>query len=122
MLMRRASVGLLLLLAVFCLCGAHVASAQQASLSEREKGILEVVVLDEKGEPLPEALVAVPGYRSTTGLNGTCQFGLLPGRYSVLVNKASYRGRRLMASVRPRETTTTQVQLQKLPVVRPQHK
>lgn len=120
--MRRASVGLLLLLAVFCLRGGHVASAQQASSSEREKGILEVVVLGEKGEPLPEALVAVPGYRSTTGLNGTCQFGLLPGRYSVLVNKASYRGRRLTASVRPRETTTTQVQLQKLPVVRPQHK
>jgi len=77
-----------------------------------------VIVVDESGERLSGAHVAVPGYRSTTGLNGTCRFSLLPGRYTVLVNKPGYRGRRVQAGVRPGETTTTQVLLRKLPSTR----
>ena len=74
-----------------------------------------MVVVDEEGKPLSGVLVSVPGYRSTTGLAGTCRFGLLPGRYAVLISKPGYRGRRVNAGVRPGETTTTRVTLQKLP-------
>jgi hypothetical protein len=71
-------------------------------------------------KPLPGVLVAVPGFRSTTGLGGTCRFGLLPGRYAVLIRKSGYRGRRVNAGVRPGETTTTRVTLQRLPSRAPQ--
>ena len=83
------------------------------------KGILDVVVTDQDGKPLSGALVAVPGYRSTTGLGGTCRFGLHPGRYAVLISKPGYRGRRVNAGVRPDETTTLRVVLQKLPTPTP---
>lgn len=101
--------------AMFCLSGAPGAHAQQSAPPARGKGILDVIVLDENGKPLPGVLVAVPGYRSTTGLGGTCRFGLLPGRYAVLISKAGYRGRRINAGVRPGETTSLRVRLQKLP-------
>jgi uncharacterized membrane protein len=96
------------------LCAAF-AQNQPKAPAQPEKGILDVVVLDEAGKPLPGVLVAVPGYRSTTGLAGTCRFGLLPGRYAVLIRKSGYRGRRVNAGVRPGETTTAHVTLQKLP-------
>lgn len=88
----------------------------------RGQGILDVEVLDEGGKPLKGVLVSVPGYRSITGLAGTCRFGLAPGRYPVLISREGYRGRRVNAGVRPGETTTTRVKLQKLPTVHPPKK
>ncbi len=88
----------------------------------RGQGILDVVVVGEEGKPLEGVLVSVPGYRSTTGLSGTCRFGLAPGRYPVLISKDGYRGRRVNAGVRPGQTTTTQVKLQKLPPAHPAKK
>jgi hypothetical protein len=79
------------------------------------RGILDVQVLDQEGNRLREATVAVPGYRSTTGIAGNARFSLLPGRYSVLVSKSGYRGRRVSAGVRPNETTELKVVLEKLP-------
>ncbi len=98
------------------------ARQQKPDVPARGQGILDVVVVDEAGKPLEGVLVSVPGYRSTTGLAGTCRFGLLPGRYAILVSKEGYRGRRVYAGVRLRETTTTQVKLQKLPPPRPPKK
>jgi len=86
------------------------------------KGILDVIVVDEDGKPLKGVTVSVPGYRSTTELGGACRFGLLPGRYSVLIKKEGYRGRRINAGVRPGETYTLRVELQKLAPGRPPHK
>ena len=79
------------------------------------KGILDVVVTDQDSNPLKGVQVSVPGFRSTTGQGGTARFGLLPGRYAVLIAKDGYRGKRVNAGIRPGETTTTRVTLQKLP-------
>jgi hypothetical protein len=103
----------------FLLCVA-LAQTEPKAPPQPEKGILDVVVVDEADKPLPGVLVAVPGFRSTTGLGGTCRFGLLPGRYAVLIRKSGYRGRRVNAGVRPGETTTTRVTLQRLPSRAPQ--
>lgn len=84
------------------------------------RGILDVQVVDEAGNRLRAATVAVPGYRSTTGIAGNARFSLLPGRYSVLVSKSGFRGRRISAGVRPSETTTLKVVLEKLPAGRTQ--
>ena len=105
--------------AVLLLVGRLEAGPQELKSSERGKGVLDVMVVDETGKRLPGTLVSLPGYRSTTGLSGTCRFKILPGRYSVLISKPGYRGRRIYAGVRPGETSTAQVQLQKLPPARP---
>ncbi len=102
--------------------GTLQAGLQKPNTASPAKGILDVVVVDEEDNRLSGALVAVPGYRSTTGIGGSCRFGLLAGRYSVLVSKPGYRGRRVNAGVRPNETTTLQVRLQKLPTTRPPRK
>jgi hypothetical protein len=94
------------------------AEPQQTVDPSRARGILDVVVLDEDGKRLRGVTVAVPGFRSTTGLGGSCRFKLVPGRYSVLIRKTGYRGRRINAGVKPDETTTLRVQLEKLPVAR----
>lgn len=120
--MRKTRACQLGLFAVLCLAGAGVASGQKSNPPQRDKGVLDVIVSDESGKRVAGATVSVPGYRSTTGLNGTCRFGLLPGRYSVLVNKPGFRGRRVTAGVRPGETTTTEVRLQKLTPARPPRK
>jgi hypothetical protein len=106
---------LLIAAAVLCLSWTFWLRAQESGAPSRGKGVLDVIVLDEQDKPLAGVLVAVPGYRSTTGLGGTCRFALLPGRYAVLVSKSGYRGRRINAGVRPGETTTLRVALQKLP-------
>lgn len=111
--MRKKS--LPIAIAMLCLSWAFWAGAQEAGAPARGKGVLDVIVLDEQSKPLAGVLVAVPGYRSATGLGGTCRFALLPGRYAVLVRKSGYRGRRINAGVRPGETTTLRVVLQKLP-------
>jgi uncharacterized membrane protein len=114
----RASVrvkSILIIIAALWLNGLFWAGAQESSSPARSKGVLDVIVLDENNKPLAGVLVAVPGYRSTTGLGGTCRFGLLPGRYAVLISKPGYRGRRVNAGVRPGETRTLRVVLQKLP-------
>jgi uncharacterized membrane protein len=113
--MRHRTPAFLVACVFSCLLCAAFAQTEPKAPPQREKGILDVVVLDEAGKPLPGVLVSVPGYRSTTGLAGTCRFGLLPGRYAVLISKSGYRGRRVNAGVRPGETTTTHVTLQKLP-------
>jgi uncharacterized membrane protein len=111
--------------ALLC-CATFVLAAQ--NLKDRDnvpapgKGILDVVVVDQDGKPMRGVKVAVPGYRSTTGLGGTCRFGLLPGRYSVLISKEGYRGRRINAGVRPGETFSLRVVLQKLAPARPPRK
>lgn len=91
---------------------ALAAGPQQGSAPA--KGTLDVLVLDTEGNRLRGATVAVPGYRSTTGLAGSCRFSLVPGRYSVLISKDGYRGRRINAGVKPGETTTLRVELQRL--------
>lgn len=116
--MRSKLAATLVLAAVVSLVALSSALTPQTGPPPRGKGILDVQVYDENRKPLSGVLVAVPGYRSTTGLAGTCRFGLLPGRYSVLISKPGYRGRRVNAGVRPGETTTTRVQLQKLPPAR----
>jgi len=113
------SKAILIVILMLCLSGALGLGAQQSTAPARGKGVLDVIVLDENNKPLAGVLVAVPGYRSTTGLGGTCRFGLLPGRYAVLISKPGYRGRRINAGVRPGETTTRRVILQKLAPARP---
>ena len=106
------------IIAISLIVGVAVASAvqnDQEGMSRPGKGILDVVVVDQDGKPLKGVAVSVPGYRSTTGLGGTARFGLLPGRYAIHIRKDGYRGRRVNAGVRPGETTTTRVVLQKLP-------
>jgi len=104
---------------IFACVSLRVAAQDQKPVAPAlGKGILDVVVIDQEGKPLPGAAVSVPGYRSTTGPGGTCRFGLLPGRYAVLISKNGYRGRRVNAGVRPGETTTTRIMLQKLPPTR----
>jgi len=94
------------------------AKAQEAVDPSRARGILDVLIVDENGKRLPGVTVAVPGFRSTTGLAGTCRFSLVPGRYSVLIQKDGYRGRRINAGIKPDETTTLRVQLEKLATAR----
>lgn len=109
----------LTLVVFFVLC--TLLRAQSKAESDQPptgKGTLDVVVVGEEGKPLSGVLVSVPGYRATTGLGGTCRFGLHPGRYAVLISKPGYRGRRVNAGVRPGETTNTRVTLQKLPSAR----
>ncbi len=77
-------------------------------------GILDVIVDEETGNRLSGAVVTVPGYRSTTGLGGSCRFGLAPGHYSVVVSKAGYHSRTVKTNVRAGETTTARVRLRKL--------
>jgi uncharacterized membrane protein len=111
-----------LLLGVISVAVLGVASGHQTNPAQPSKGDLEIIVLDESGNRMAGASVAVPGYRSTTTSSGTCRFSLGPGRYSVLVNKSGYRGRRLTAGVRPGETTTAEVRLLKLTPARPPKK
>ena len=98
------------------------AQPQGSAVIPRGRGTLEVVVVDEQGTPLAGVLVSLPGRRSSTGRDGSCKFNLLPGRYPIRVSKGAYRGRRMNAGVRPGETTTTRVQLQKLPGLPPPQK
>jgi hypothetical protein len=88
--------------------------AQEPLDPSRARGTLDVLVLDENSKPLRGVNVAVPGSRSTTGVEGTCRFSLVPGRYSVLIQKDGYRGRRINAGIKPDETTSLRVQLEKL--------
>jgi hypothetical protein len=90
-------------------------SNDKPTMNRPGKGILDVVVLDQDNQPLRGVTVSVPGFKSTTGAGGTARFGLLPGRYAVLIAKDGYRGKRVNAGIRPGETTTTKVILQKLP-------
>jgi uncharacterized membrane protein len=94
------------------------AAAQEPVDPSRARGILDVLVVDENGKPLPGVTVAVPGVRSKTGVAGTCRFSLVPGRYSVLIQKDGYRGRRINAGIVPDETTNLRVQLDKLAIPR----
>jgi uncharacterized membrane protein len=98
------------------------AQSQKDEAPAPGKGILDVIVVDEDGKPLKDVTVSVPGYRSATGIGGTCRFGLLPGRYSVLIKKDGYRGRRINAGVRPGETFSLRVELQKLAPAHPPRK
>jgi len=98
------------------------AQGQKEEVPPPGKGILDVIVVDEDGKLLQGVTVSVPGYRSTTGSGGTCRFGLLPGRYSVLIKKDGYRGRRINAGVRPGETYSLRAELQKLALTRPPRK
>ncbi len=98
------------------------ARPKQPSVPARGQGILDVEVVNEVGKPLPGALVSLPGYRSVTGLAGTCRFGLPPGRYAILISKEGYRGRRVNVGVRPAQTTRVRVKLQKLPPGLPKRK
>lgn len=109
------SKAVLIVVVILLVSGVLRLRAQKSDAPSRGKGILDVIVLDENNKPLAGVLVAVPGYRSTTGLGGTCRFGLLPGRYAVLISKPGYRGRRINAGVRPGETKSLRVVLQKLP-------
>lgn len=113
--MRKRIALLVTACVVLLLAASRWADSQQGGVAARARGILDVMVLDENGKRLKGATVAVPGYRSVTGVGGTCRFSLYPGRYSVLINKAGYRGRRINAGVKPDETTTVRIQLEKLP-------
>jgi uncharacterized membrane protein len=112
-----------MVLALLWLTPSLAVSPQSAGTPPRPgQGILDVVVVDEEAKPLEGVLVSVPGYHSKTGLSGTCRFGLMPGRYAILVHKEGYRGRRVNAGVRLGETTTTQIKLRKLPPAHPPKK
>ncbi len=100
----------------------HAAVPQSGTGAKAGEGVLDVVVLDENGKRMVGANVSVPGFRSATGLAGSCRFGLAPGRYAVLVNKDGYKGKRITVGIRPGETTSIQVQLQKLQPSRPPKK
>ncbi len=120
---RVLTVWLLLALAfVIGTAKTHAFTPQTGTGAKANDGVLDVVVLDENAKRMVGATVSVPGFRSTTGLAGSCRFGLAPGRYSVLVNKDGYRGRRVTAGVRPGETASLEVKLQKLQPVRPPKK
>ena len=99
-----------------------VARAEEKNDPSRARGILDVLIVDENGKRLPGVTVAVPGFRSGTGLAGTCRFSLVPGRYSVLIQKDGYRGRRINAGIKPDETTSLRVQLEKLAVAQSSRK
>ncbi len=118
MTMRSRRLAALMALLFMISLARLAAQTQEGGMPAPGKGILDVVVVDEDSKPLPGVTVSVPGYRSTSGLGGTCRFGLLPGRYAVLVSKPGYRGRRVNAGVRPGETTNTRIVLQKLPATR----
>ena len=103
------------LLGVVWFCAALGGQSQQPVALPHGQGQLEVSVVDEQDKPLAGALVALPGYRCTTGAEGKCKFKVLPGRYPLLISKDGYRGRRVNAGVRPAEVMTSRVELQKLP-------
>lgn len=113
--MRRILLPLALVVCLAEFAQAVAAQAQKPSAAPPAQGLLDVVVVDDQGKRLSGALVAVPGYRSTTGIGGSCRFSLLPGRYAILVSKPGYRGRRVNVGVRGGVTATARVQLQKLP-------
>src|SRR3989442_2721319 len=95
---------------------------QSAAPARGEGATLEIVVVDEEGKRLPDVLVAVPAFRSTTSQAGTCRFSLPPGRYSILISKDGYRGRRVSVAIRARQSTPQSVKLQKLPPAPPPKK
>lgn len=120
MLLRLAAVSILMAVLAVPLVAQDEAPAATVSndtptMNRPGKGILDVAVTDQDGKPLRGAKVSVPGYRSITGQGGTARFGLLPGRYAVLIAKDGYRGKRVNAGITPGKTTTTRVTLQKLP-------
>lgn len=119
--MRKVVARLLIAFSVWCL-GTLGASAQAPTVGADSRGTLEIVVFDETGKPFPGAQVSLPGHRASTGTNGSCKFDLQAGRYPVLINKSGYRGRRITVGVRPGETITEKVQLQKLSPARAPHK
>jgi uncharacterized membrane protein len=94
--------------------GTLTVGSQAAANAAQSLGKLEIAVLDENGKPLPGAQVSLAGHRATTDKEGSCKFEVLPGRYPVLVRKDGYKGRRLNLGVRPGETTSQQVRLQRL--------
>jgi uncharacterized membrane protein len=114
---KRSLVVIAAFLVVWMTAGVR-AAAQEPVDPSRARGILDVLVVNENNKPLPGVTVAVPGFRSKTGLAGTCRYSLVPGRYSVLIQKGGYRGRRINAGVRPGETTNLRVQLDKLAIPR----
>lgn len=116
--MRRRSLALALVFVLMELPGAADPQARQPKTRASKEGILDVVVDDDTGQRLSDAVVSVPGYRSTTGLGGSCRFGLPPGRYSVSVRKTGYGARTARVYLRPEETTTAHVRLRKVPRVR----
>jgi uncharacterized membrane protein len=120
--MRKAIVPILAASCVFSLARAFAVSPQAPGVMAGSRGTLEIIVLDEAGNPLPGAQVSLPGHRAISDANGSCKFNLLAGRYPVLIRKEGYRGRRITAGVRPAETTTERAQLQKLPSPRPPRK
>jgi uncharacterized membrane protein len=118
MLRRLAALTFLILIAAMTLLAQNDTPTERndsPTMNRPGKGILDVIVSDQDGKPLKGAKVSVPGYQSITGQGGTARFGLLPGRYAVLIAKDGYRGKRVNAGVTPGTTTTTRVTLQKLP-------
>ena len=113
--MRKILVVTLVVLALIGLWSGAVARPQKTASAGLKKGVLDVTVEDNAGNRLAGAVVSVPGYRSTTGLGGSCRFSLVPGRYAIMVSKDGYRGRRVSVGVRPEETVTAHVRLDKLP-------
>ena len=110
----RKVVSRILIACSVCGLSALLANAQAPTVTAESRGTLEIVVFDETGKPFPGAQVSLPGHRASTGTNGSCKFDLQAGRYPVLINKSGYRGRRITVGIRPGETTTEKVQLQKL--------
>ena len=117
--MRKPLIGILAAVLAFCIVDGFWAKGQEPATPAGGKGTLEVVVVGEAGQPLPGARVSLPGHRVSADRTGSCKTALLPGRYPVLINKDGYRGQRISAGVRPGETTTLRVQLQKLAPARP---
>jgi hypothetical protein len=115
MLRRMAFFVMVVAFTAASLVAQNDAPSEAPTMNRSGKGILDVVVLDQANQPLKGVTVSVPGYKSTTGAGGTARFGLLPARYAVLIAKDGYRGQRINAGVRPGETTTLKVTLQKLP-------
>lgn len=73
--MKRKLASTVLILCVLCGLLQVQTKEKESSPPPTNKGILDVVVVDEAGKLLPGVFVSVPGYRSTTGLGGTCRFG-----------------------------------------------
>ncbi len=113
--MRKILISMIVACAVMAPARQLHAWPQAGTGAPGSMGVLDVVVSDEQGKRMSGVLVALPGYRSTTGIGGVCRFSLRPGRYAILVRKSGYRGRRVNVGVRAGETTTAHVKLQKLP-------
>jgi uncharacterized membrane protein len=112
--MRKSLILIMALSCALLLAGRLGASPQAPSAAAKSTGTLEIMVVDESEKPLQGVQVSLPGHRAVTDVKGSCRFNVLVGRYPILIRKDGYRGRRVNAGVRPGETTTTQVQLQKL--------